>query len=94
VPGETARFPFIVPSERGTGSAAWSATGGGSGNPVVFSVDSSTASGVCQVSGPDGATVIYGRPGRCVIDANQAGNAVYAAAPQAQQAITVVGVVR
>ena len=72
-----------------SGSAALSATGGGSGNPVVFTVDPSTESGVCRVSGPDGATVIYGRAGSCVIDANQAGNALYAAAAQVQQAITV-----
>jgi uncharacterized repeat protein (TIGR01451 family) len=65
------------------------ATGGGSGNPVVFSVDSSSGSGVCSVSGTDGATVSYAAAGSCVIDANQAGNASYAAAPQVTQTITV-----
>jgi hypothetical protein len=81
---------FVPPaSGSASGSAPLSATGGGSGNPVVFTVDPSTESGVCRVSGPDGATVIYGRVGSCVIDANQAGNAVYAAAGQVQQAITV-----
>ena len=65
------------------GSAALSATGGGSGNPVVFSASSP---GVCTVSG---ATVSYTAAGQCVIDANQAGNGTYAAAPQVQQTITV-----
>jgi hypothetical protein len=71
------------------GSALLSATGGGSGNPVVFSVDSSSGTGVCSVSGPNGTTVSYTAAGRCVIDANQAGNARYQPAPQAQQTITV-----
>ena len=31
----------------------------------------------------------YNKPGSCVIDANQAGNGTYAAAPQAQLTITV-----
>ena len=67
-------------------SATLSATGGGSGNPVVFSVDPASAAGVCTVSG---ATVSYAAAGACVIDANQAGSATYAAAPQVQQTITV-----
>ena len=69
------------------GSSALSATAGGSGNPVVFSVDASSGPGVCRVSG---TTVTYTAAGNCVIDANQAGNAHYAAAPQVQRTITVV----
>ena len=65
------------------GSAHVSATGGGSGNPVVFSVG---GSGVCTVSG---STVTYTAAGNCVIDANQAGNARYADAPQVQRTIKV-----
>ena len=68
-------------------SADLSATGGGSGNPVVFSVDPSSGQRVCRVSG---ATVTYTGTGKCVIDANQAGNRIYAAAPQVQQTITVI----
>ena len=70
-------------------SATLSATGGGSGNPVVFSVDPSSGAGVCTVSGTDGATLQYQEPGRCVIDANQAGNASYAAAPAVTATIAV-----
>ena len=76
--------------------ATLSATGGRSGNPVVFSVDPSSTSldpasktGVCNVSGTNGTTVNYTAPGTCVIDANQDGNDKYQPAPQAQQTITV-----
>ena len=71
------------------GSATLSASGGGSGNPVVFSVDPASGPGVCTVSG---TTVTYTAAGRCVIDANQAGTGTYAATPQVQQAITVNGI--
>jgi trimeric autotransporter adhesin len=70
-------------------SATLTATGGDSGNPVVFSVDASSAAGVCTVSGANGATVNYLAPGSCVIDANQAAGNGYTAAAQVQQTITV-----
>jgi Protein kinase domain/Protein of unknown function (DUF3048) N-terminal domain/Protein of unknown function (DUF3048) C-terminal domain/IPT/TIG domain len=79
---------FAAPaSGRAGSSAALSAVGGGSGNPVVFSVDPSSGPSVCRVSG---TTVTYAAAGSCVIDANQAGSARYAAAPQVQRTITVV----
>jgi hypothetical protein len=72
------------------GSESLSATGGGSGNPVVFSVDSSSSpSGACSVSGTNGTTVSFAHAGSCVIDANQAGDSDYSGAPQSQQTITV-----
>jgi hypothetical protein len=70
-------------------NATLTATGGASGNPVVFSVDSSSGAGVCSVSGANGSTVSYLAAGTCVIDANQAAGNGYAAAPQVQQTITV-----
>ena len=36
-----------------------------------------------------GTTVTFSRTGKCVIDANQAGNDDYTAAPQVQRTITV-----
>jgi hypothetical protein len=60
------------------------ATGGGSGNPVIFTIDSTTAS-VCTISG---ATVTFNQAGTCLIDANEAGNAQYKSAPQQQQTAT------
>jgi Spherulation-specific family 4 len=70
-------------------SATLTATGGRSGNPVVFSVDASSGAGVCSVSGSNGSTVNYLAAGTCVIDANQAAGNGYAAAPEVQQSITV-----
>ncbi len=67
------------------GSYTPAATGGGSGNPVTFSIDSSSTSGACSLSG---GTVSFTGTGSCVIDANQAGGNGYTAAPQAQQSIT------
>lgn len=67
-----------------------SATGGGSGNPVVFSVDSSSGAGVCSVSGTDGSTVHFTGVGSCVIDANQAGNAEYLSAATVTVTVTVI----
>ena len=51
------------------------ATGGASGNPVLFSVDGSFPSGVCDVSAT--GTVRFLSVGRCVLDLDQAGNASY-----------------
>jgi len=77
------------PSGAPQSSANLWATGGGSGNPVVFSVDASSTPGACTVSG---STVTFTAVGRCVIDANQAGNSKYAAAPQVQRTIRVMKV--
>jgi hypothetical protein len=56
---------------------------------VVFSVDSSSGTGVCNVSGTNGTKVRYTATGNCVIDANQAGNSKYNAATQVTRTITV-----
>jgi hypothetical protein len=85
---QTITFPSPGPGTVGQ-NATLTATGGASGNPVVFSVDASSGAGVCSVSGTNGSTVSYLAPGTCVIDANQAAGNGYAAAPQVQQTITV-----
>ncbi|MGD0735571.1 MAG: choice-of-anchor D domain-containing protein [Terracidiphilus sp.] len=61
------------------------ATGGGSGNPVVFTLDG-TSSGTGSISG---STLTITSVGTFVIDANQAGNANYTAAPQVQRTLVV-----
>jgi sugar lactone lactonase YvrE len=62
------------------------ATGGASGSPVVFTVDkSSTGAGTIA-----GSVLTVTALGNFVIDANQAGNANYLAAPQAQETIAVL----
>jgi len=66
----------------GVSSIPLIATGGASRNPVIFSV----------VSGPgtiNGSTVTVTGVGTIVIEADQAGNAVYTAAPPVQQSISV-----
>jgi YVTN family beta-propeller protein len=65
------------------------ATGGGSGNPVVFGVDASSRAGVCSLD-PAGTTVSFTAAGTCVIDADQAGDADDAPAPRRQQSFAVV----
>jgi Protein kinase domain/Bacterial Ig-like domain (group 3)/IPT/TIG domain len=88
VTGKSQSITFTAPASGTVGdSATLAATGGGSGNPVMFSVDNPGA-GVCTVSGD---TVTYTAAGSCVIDANQAGNATWAAAPMVQGTITVRG---
>lgn len=70
------------------GSTVLSATGGASGQPVTFSVDSTGTSpaDACTVSGD---RVTYVHAGTCVIDANQAGTASYAPAAPVQGSVTV-----
>ena len=89
--GQGTQSISFTPPSSGTvgGSVTLSGTGGGSGNPVVFSVDPSSGAGVCAVSGTNGTTLNYTAGGSCVIDANQAGNAGYAPAPQVRKTITV-----
>jgi len=61
------------------------ATGGASGNPVIFSI----ISGPGNVSGTNGTTLTITGVGTVVIAANQAGNASYTAALQVTQSIVV-----
>ncbi len=72
----------LAPNE----TVALSATGGGSGNAVIFSIDpSSTGTGTIS-----GSTLTVTGAGTLVIDANQAGNADFNAAPQVQQSLVVL----
>ena len=81
---------FSPPASAGSGdSITLSATGGASGQPVTFSVDPSSGAGACSTSGTNGVDLSLATPGNCVVDANQAGDATYAAAPQVQATIVV-----
>ena len=62
------------------------ATGGASGNPVVF-----TTAGACTVAGQ---VVSFNGAGTCTIYADQAGNAHYAAAARQQQAFAIVALLK
>jgi hypothetical protein len=66
------------------GSYLVAATGGGSGNPVVFS---SLTPGVCGVSG---STVALNAVGTCTVAADQAGNDIYLAASQVRQSFGII----
>jgi len=79
---QTITFTSTAPSNATVGATYMvTATGGTSGNAVTFSTMS-----MCTVSG---STVSFIGAGKCIIDANQAGNADYLTATQVQQAITV-----
>jgi hypothetical protein len=58
-----------------------------SGLSVTFSIDAA-ASSVCSISGGD---VSFQSIGTCIVNANQAGNTDYNAAPQVQQSFAVIG---
>jgi MBG domain-containing protein/glycine rich protein len=62
------------------------ATGGDSGQPIVFTVDPASTPGACSVSTEGG--VAFTGVGTCVVNADQAGDNNYEAA-HAQQSITV-----
>ena len=66
------------------GSYAPSATGGGSGNPVVFT---SLTPAVCPL---EGDVLRLAAIGTCTLAADQAGNAAYLAAPRVTQTFSVV----
>ncbi len=88
VHAQVINFTNTPPTHPSLGSTyTVSATGGASGNPVVFSVDRSSTSG-CTIDALTGVATLSAPAGTCVIDANQAGNAAYGAAAQVQQSLT------
>jgi multisubunit Na+/H+ antiporter MnhE subunit len=85
--GQAITFTSTPPSSPAVGgSYTVTATGGASGNAVTFTIDASSTSGACAIAA---AVVSFTGPGSCVIDANQAGNTTYSAAPQVQQTLTI-----
>ena len=68
------------------------ATGGPSGQPVVFSIDPATTNGACELSGSTYASAVtFVHAGTCVLAADQAAGGTYAAAPTNRQTFTVGG---
>src|ERR1700737_944828 len=80
-------FTSTAPSNATIGGPTYTvkATRGASGEPGVFTIDAASKS-VCTISG---STVSFTGAGTCTIDANQAGNSTYEAAPQKQQSFAV-----
>ncbi|MGB3071783.1 MAG: IPTL-CTERM sorting domain-containing protein [Ottowia sp.] len=86
-------FTTDVPASATVGdSYQVGATGGASGNPVTF-VIAADAAAICTLA-PDGHTVSFTAEGLCIINADQAGNTSYAAAPQVQQNVPVAPIPR
>jgi hypothetical protein len=86
---QTITFTSTPPASPTPGQTyAVTATGGGSPNAVIFTIDPS--SGKACVISQQTAIVTFISPGTCTIDANQAGDAQFLAAQQAQQSVTVV----
>ncbi|MBK9443626.1 MAG: DUF1566 domain-containing protein [Comamonadaceae bacterium] len=77
-------FSPASPVVFGAAPVTLSATGGASGQPVVFATTS--ANSICTVSG---TTVTFTGVGVCNLSANQAGGGNYAAATQATASITI-----
>jgi hypothetical protein len=84
---QTINFSSIAPTSAKYSGLTYTvtATGGGSGNAVTFTIDSSAIS-VCSVTA---GVVSFIGVGDCVINANQATNSNYLAASQAQQTFAV-----
>ena len=83
---QTIDFPQpTTPAAYGT-SDTLTATAMPSNLTVTYTVDGSGTPVACTISG---STVTYTGIGSCVIDANQAGNASFSAAPQVQWPVTV-----
>ena len=77
----------VSPPTATVGGATYTptATGGASGNPVTFTIAAASAS-VCSISS---GVVSFTGVGTCTIDANQAANTDYTAAPQKTQSFSV-----
>src|SRR5207253_1254415 len=84
---QTISFTSTAPVGATVGGPTYTvtATASPSGLPVTFTIDA-TATSVCSIAG---STVSFIGVGTCVIDANQAGDANYNAAPQVQQSFAV-----
>jgi hypothetical protein len=76
---QTITFTTPPPATAKSGdSFTVAATGGGSGNPVIFSLGTGS---VCTFSSP-ATFIMTSNSGNCVVVANQAGNGQYQVAPQ------------
>jgi hypothetical protein len=88
---QTVTYTTVAPTSATVGQTYHAtATGGASGNPIVWSLDAATAASACSISG---STVSFDHAGTCVLDADQSGNDNYSAALSARQQISVGAIV-
>jgi hypothetical protein len=84
---QTITITSALPASAVVGSVfTLSATGGASGNPVVFATQTSST---CSTTGTDGTTLTLVAAGTCTVQATQAGNATYDAATPVTVNVTV-----
>ncbi|HEY7107415.1 MAG TPA: MBG domain-containing protein [Acidimicrobiia bacterium] len=83
---QTITFAALPDKTYGDPAFTVGATGGGSGNPVTFST---TTPAVCTSSGTNGSTITIVGAGTCSVNADQAGNASFSAAPTVTRSFTV-----
>ena len=84
---QTISFNSNAPTDATVGGPTYTPTASASSDlDVVLTIDSSSNS-TCSIDGS--GVVSFTAAGTCTIDANQAGDANYAAAPQVQQSITI-----
>jgi hypothetical protein len=83
---QTISFTSTNPSPVNVGGTYTPTASATSGLPVAITIDPAS-SGVCSRSGQ---VVTYQATGTCTIDADQAGNATYAAARRVHQSVSVV----
>ncbi len=83
---QTITFNALAAKTYGDANFTLSATGGASGNPVVFT---SSDNSIATCTGTNGETVTIIGAGSCTIYANQAGSTDYLAAPQVQQNLII-----
>ena len=86
--GQTISFGTVPSSAVAGTSITLDATGGASGNTIVYTAESGTGTS-CYVSGDK--LSFYNGPDTCIVFANQAGNSYYDAAQQAYAMISVLG---
>jgi uncharacterized protein YjdB len=79
-------FGSLTDKIKGAKPFTLAATGGASGNPIVFS---SSDDGVATCTGTNGEVVTIVGSGTCIIYANQAGNTNYNAAKKVQQSLII-----
>ena len=82
---QTVAFTSEPPSPATVGSTYTPSATATSGLPAALTIDASST-GVCSMSG---TVVTFDAAGTCTVNADQPGNATYAAAPQVQQSVTV-----
>jgi hypothetical protein len=84
---QTISFTSTAPTTATVGGATYTPTASAtSGLAVTITVDASSSS-VCAINGS--GVVSFTGAGTCKLDANQSGSAIWSAAPQVQQSITV-----